>query len=222
MQSNRGWLWKLLAAVGLVAYQYLVHRVTSGDSGGAVRTALLLVPLLALGWWVATRPEKKWLWWSVLALACGAIFLLESRSHLGLAASYGVPHAVTYLLLLWAFARTLFPGRAPLITKLARVVHGTLAPEIERYTRRVTLAWSVFFAAQVVCSGLLFEFASLEAFSLFVNMLSLPLVVLMFAGEYAYRVTRYPGIPRATLAQTISALRTSPDFFSGAGADARH
>ena len=222
MASKRGWLWKLLLAVGCVAYQYLVHRVTSGDSGGAIRIALLLVPLLALGWWVATRPGKKWLWWSVLAAACGAIFLLEREAHLGLAASYGIPHAVTYLLLLWAFARTLFPGRVPLVTKLARVVHGTLAPEIEGYTRRVTVAWSVFFAAQVICSGLLFEFASLEAFSLFVNMLSLPLVVLMFAGEYAYRVTRFPGIPRASVAQTIRALRKSPDFFPGAGADVPH
>ena len=218
MLRNRGWLWKLLAVVAFVAYQYLVHRVTSADSGEVVRIALLLVPLLALGWWVATRPGRKWLWWSVLALACAAIVLLERRAHLGLAASYGVPHAVTYLALLWAFARTLFRGRVPLITKLARVVHGTLAPEIEGYTRRITLAWCIFFAAQVICSTLLFEFASLEAFSLFVNVLSLPLVVLMFACEYAYRVTRYPGIPRATVAQTLHAVRTSPDFFPGAGA----
>jgi hypothetical protein len=91
--------------------------------------------------------------------------------------------------------RTLVEGREPLITRLAREVHGSLAPFMEAYTRRVTVAWCVFCAAQLGMSAALLIFASLEKWSLFVNILNAPLVVLMFVGEYIYRVMRFPDYP---------------------------
>ncbi len=117
-----------------------------------------------------------------------------------------VPHAAIYFFLLWLFGRTLLQGSEPLITGVARQVHGALAPEIEAYTRLVTLAWCCFFAAQIIVSGLLFVFSPIETWSLFVGILNVPLIALMFAGEYLYRVMRYPDHPRASFASALRAF----------------
>jgi uncharacterized membrane protein len=152
------------------------------------------------------RARRKLLWSLVLFAAGGAIYALEQQEHWGLAAAYGIPHAAIYLSLLWLFARTLRPGREPLITRLARRVHGTLPPEHDAYTRRVTGAWCVFFATQIVMSALLFGFASLSHWSLFINVLNFPLLALMFVGEYGYRLIRHREFPHASLLDGVRAF----------------
>lgn len=156
-------------------------RVTAG-----VFKAIALLACIA-GSWLA--------YWAVNGEAAGPLRLVLA-----------VPHAVIYFFLLWWFGRTLVKNGEPLITAVARRVHGALTPEIEAYTRRVTLAWCAFFAAQIIVSGLLLAFASLGIWSLFVNVLNLPLVGLMLAGEYLYRVMRYPGHPRASIATALRAI----------------
>src|SRR5258708_8606523 len=71
----------------------------------------------------------------------------------------GAPHAAIYAFLLWLFGRTLLPGREALITGVARRFHGSLAPNMETYTRPLTSAWSVFSAAQLLVSALLPAFS---------------------------------------------------------------
>lgn len=145
---------------------------------------------------------RGWLWFGLVPAACIAYqWLLHAalvdaqttsvRMALGLL--NGVPHAAINLLLIGVFGRTLLGGREPLITGFARRVHGILLPaDIERYTRRVTLAWCVFFAVQVLVSAILFAQASLETWSLFVNLMSAPLIALMFVAEYLYRIVQFP------------------------------
>ncbi|HYL90866.1 MAG TPA: hypothetical protein VEU32_19110 [Burkholderiales bacterium] len=128
------------------------------------------------------------------------------RDSLGVAAVSGLTHAVANLVLLWYFARTLRAGNEALVTRLARRVHGSLAPPLAAYTRRVTIAWCAFFAAQVAVSILLFAFAPLELWSMYVNLLSVPLIALMFAGELLYRRLRFPDHPRASIGRVIKAL----------------
>jgi len=127
------------------------------------------------------------------------------RDSLGVAAVSGLIHATVNLFLLWYFARTLHAGEQALITRLARRVHGFLPPEMEAYTRRVTVAWCVFFAGQVAVSLLLLAFAPLQIWSTFVNLINLPLIALMFAGEYLYRRLRFPHHPRASIARILRA-----------------
>jgi uncharacterized membrane protein len=122
------------------------------------------------------------------------------------AALAGVPHAAIYAYLLWIFGRTLRRGTEPLITRLARQVRGGLSPAMERYTRRLTAAWCVFFAGQLAASALLFALAPFVAWSLFINVLNLPLVALMFAGDYLYRVLRCRGDPQSSIAAQIRAF----------------
>ena len=127
------------------------------------------------------------------------------RDSLGVAAVSGLTHAAANLIVLWYFSRTLRSGKEALITRLARRVHGFLPPEMEAYTRRVTLAWCAFFAAQVAVSMLLLAFAPLQIWSMFVNLISVPLIAVMFAGEYLYRRVHFPNHPRVSIARVLRA-----------------
>jgi uncharacterized membrane protein len=201
MRLGSGWWWKALILPGCIAYQLLVHSVTVDEYGSSVRLTLAAVPLLGFAYWVARFARYK-LRWALALLAAGAvIYGIDQQDRLGLAAANGFTHAAINLFLMWLFGRTLFRGREALITGFARRVHGALPPEIETYSRRVTLAWCVFFVVQVGLSAVLFAFATLEAWSLFVNVLSVPLVAFMFVAEYLYRVTRYRDFAHASLAK---------------------
>lgn len=206
MARRFAWLWPALILLMGVGYQYLVHSAVVGGQIESIRIALAFLPLLALAGWVVTRARNK-LAWSFILLAAGlAIYVLVHQERWGPAAAYGIPHAVIYLSLLWLFGRTLRPGKEPLVTRLARSVHGTLPPALTAYTRRVTYAWCVFFATQMVVSALLFKFASLSNWSLFINVLNLPLLALMFIGEYVYRVIRHREFPHASFFDGIQAF----------------
>jgi uncharacterized membrane protein len=118
----------------------------------------------------------------------------------------GIPHAAINALMLWMFGRTFFLEREPLVTGFARRVHGSLPPHIERYTRHVTLAWCVFFAAQIVVSAILLAAGALDRWSFFVNVLSCPLIGAMFIAEYLYRVARFRDFPHVSLWEGIQAF----------------
>lgn len=206
MGRSLGWLWTALVVLGCFGYQWLVHSAVMEGQAESVRISLMVVPLLALAYWVMVRAHNKPLGLFILLAVSGAIYLLEHEKHWGLAVAYGIPHAAVYLFLLWFFGHTLLSGKEPLITRLARRVHGTLPPEMEAYTRGVTLAWCVFFAAQVIVSALLFNYASLNIWSLFITIMNFPLLVLMFVSEYAYRMARHRDFPHASILKSIQAF----------------
>lgn len=206
MRRGPGWAWKALIVLACVAYQYLVHVAVIGAQGGAVRAVLLWLPLGALGAWVLARARNKATWLAVLCAWGAIVYLAENQEQLGLAAVSGLSHATAYLFLLWCFGRTLVPGSEPMVTRFARRVHGALPPDMERFTRNVTMAWCVFFAAQLIASVMLYAFASLEHWSVFVNLLNLPLLGLMFAGQWFCRNVRHPEFPRASTWQAIEAF----------------
>jgi uncharacterized membrane protein len=187
MRRAAGWAWKALIVAACVAYPYLVHVSVTSAQGGLVRSVLLWFPLAALGAWVVARARNKATWLATLFAGGVIVFIAENQEWLGLASVSGISHATAYLFLLGCFGRTLAPGTEPMVTRFARRVHGALPPDMERFTRSLTIAWCVFFAAQLIASALLFAFASLEIWSAFVNLLNLPLLGLMFAGQWGYR-----------------------------------
>lgn len=206
MARRFGWLWAALILLMGAGYQYLVHSAVAGGQIESIRIALAFLPLLALAVWVITRARNKRLWSFILVAAGLAIYALTQHAREGLAAAYGVPHTVIYLSLLWLFGDTLWHGKEPLVTRLARRVHGKLPTELAAYTRRVTYAWCVFFAAQLIISALLFRFASLDDWSLFINVLNFPLLALMFIGEYGNRLIRHRDFPQASFFDGIRAF----------------
>ncbi len=158
-----------LTAAGLALCQIAVVGTTVLRRGGAVR----ILGLAAVG---------------VLAVLTAARLAEPDRLALpDLLAASGLSHMMIHASLLAVFAHSLQPGRTPLVTILARRIRGPLVPEIARYTRRVTQAWCLFFGGQLVVSAGLFLFAPVSVWSLFVNVLDGPSVLLMFAAEYAVR-----------------------------------
>lgn len=91
----------------------------------------------------------------------------------------------------WLFGRTLVSGRVPLITRLARLARGELPPELLRYTRQVTLAWTLVFALLTLELLLLRLWATPTVWSLFANAINYLLIALFFVGEYAVRVVLF-------------------------------
>ena len=89
------------------------------------------------------------------------------------------------------FGRTLVGGRVPLITRFAEEVMGDRHPERRGYTRGVTLAWTLAFAAMALESLLLALFASAETWSLFTNVLNYLFIAALFLGEFIVRLVRF-------------------------------
>jgi hypothetical protein len=133
----------------------------------------------------------------------GAVTGLGSVFRIGLVGVCAITHWMIYGGLLLTFGLTLRPGRDALITAMARKLHGTIPQELVVYTRRVTVAWCGFFAAQLATSVTLFFFAPLVVWSLFVNVFDLPLVAAMFAAEYMCRLRCLQNPPRHSLAQIV-------------------
>lgn len=173
-----------------LGYQFLIHKVALSSQLTPVAAALVLIPfVVAAGWAIALELGLRP---ALLIAATMTILGLAWVNKFGLPVIiFGLPHLVTNLFLMWLFARTLKDGREPLITSIARRVHGSLKPEIEIYTRHVTYAWSLFFLLQVAVSLGLYIFASLQTWSMYINVLNVPLIILMFVCEYTYRILRF-------------------------------
>ena len=198
----------LALVAGLIGYEGLTHWSVVSGRAAWLGTLLSLAPALACTIWFAVSSRRPALVALAAALLCAIAVLPFLRASLpALSAMYPVPSVAVYMVLLWMFGRTLVPGREALVTRLARHVHGTLPEDITVYTRRVTWAWCLFFVAMAATSILLFDFASLETWSLFANVLNLPLVALMFVAEYAYRILRYRNFSHVPLLTAVRAFR---------------
>lgn len=134
----------------------------------------------------------------------------------GLVAASGLPHAVIYAALLAMFGASLRPGREPLVTALSRRMYAVVPDEMAAYTRGVTWAWCAFFAAQLLTSLVLFWLAPRAAWSLFVNILNVPLLALMFAGEHTLRPFLLKNAPRHSLADVRRLITYLKEGLAGA------
>lgn len=103
-----------------------------------------------------------------------------------------VPPVLINLAMMVLFWRTLRPGSMPLVGRVASLWRGPLDREVARYTRGVTIAWTVFFGVMTVESAALALFAPLEIWSLFTNCLNYVLVLLFFVVEYRLRLLCLP------------------------------
>jgi len=187
----------------LVAYSLLSHYSTSHPQAHDLGAILALAPMLTVGlvliWRWTGVPQ------AVLTAVAGA-FLLKLYWPLfaqNFSAVYLLQQCGFYAILAAGFATSLRTGRVPLCTQLADKVHGPLSVQELQYTRGVTVAWVVFFLLNMAVTLLLFEFAPLRVWSLFVNFCSIPLVLLMFAAEYAVRRLALPARPRSGLMATL-------------------
>lgn len=187
--------------------------------------AFLIDYLGAASWWLAGSLAATqimaviWLFTGTWAIRCRVALVVgvlagaavmslpgpPSRS-VGLAVA-GCCHAAAYLSLLIWFATSLRPGREAAVTRFARRVRRTMPDKVVRHTRRVTIAWCVFFAAQLAASAGLLLMAPAAAWSVFVNLLNLPLLATMVLAEFGARLILFRHEPRTSLIDTLSAMR---------------
>jgi len=201
------WRKGLIFLVALIGYQILLHWAVSSDPGSGLGEFLTIVPLAAGLVWFAGRSWRGRLGLTALTFAAIGGWIAWRAAGANPAFIYLLPHVGAYLFMLWLFGRTLMPGGEALITRLARMIHGTLPAEIECYTYCVTMAWCLFFAGMALTSLLLFLLAPLAVWSVFANLLNVPLVIAMFLAEYVYRILRYPNFSHASIRSTIRAFQ---------------
>jgi uncharacterized membrane protein len=183
--GGRGWI-----ALGIalsVAFAVLAHAALVEGTPPAVGAGVAAVPLLLLLVMGARRKRHA----GILAgaIACAALALWASWSALErhFPDVLFVEHAATNFALAFIFGRSLAQGRESLITTFARLVHGELPPEVVRYTRRVNLAWTLFFSVLFVLSCALYLSGERAAWSVLANFATPLGVGAMFAVEYFVR-----------------------------------
>ncbi|WP_175841079.1 hypothetical protein [Burkholderia contaminans] len=199
-----------IAAVGAVAaYQAGAHYAAATPGAHGFGLAMALVPplLLALGA-ALSSPDRAWL---VPAWPLAAAALWAARVPLARHFEWGLylEHASFNLAMAVLFGRTLAAGQVPLCTRFATMIHGAITPAVARYTRQITLAWTLFFVATAAVSTLLFAAAPIVTWSTFANYLSLPLVAVMFAAEHACRRFALPHEPRPRMVDAVRAYRAT-------------
>jgi uncharacterized membrane protein len=191
------------ACVLIAGYAGLSHYCNSVDGAHGLGAALALGPVtllaLILAWRSTPPPVALVLTVGLAALLVAGWPLLKHQ----FALFYLVQESGVYSLLGLSFGRSLLPNRVALCTQLADKVHGPLSPREVLYTRRVTAAWTVFFFAVTAASVLLFLFAPVRIWSVYINFCVPLLVGAMFVAEYLVRRRALPDTRRAGLLATV-------------------
>ena len=197
-----------LAIAGFIALHALLSDAAASGDGRA--------PLLIAAAWTAVcavlaslsspRPRTGLL---LTALGVAAIWYWQTALSRHIDYVYLAQHAGAHLGLGLVFARTLSAAHGPaLITRLATRVHGSLPPAIERYTRQVTMGWTVYFFAMGLLSLVLFASTSLETWSILANLVTLPLIIAGFLVEYLLRHWLHPDFDHVSIFEGIRAYRS--------------
>jgi uncharacterized membrane protein len=186
-----------------MGYALLAHYSNSNPSAKPLGAVLAIAPPLALGFGLAWRSAFRPVALALAALAAALIYthwqILESNYAL----VYLLEDVGFYALLSLSFAHSLARGRVPLCTYWADRVQGPLPAIVAHYTRKTTVAWSIFFALIAAASLALYLWSPLRVWSAFSKFLTLPLVALMFIGEYAVRRRVLPAPHRTGLLASV-------------------
>ena len=201
--------WLGIAAL-VIGYSLLAHYTNESAHNGKLGALVAIAPVVLIALGLAWRSPRRLIMLGVLALLGIALWAgwPALENHFGLV--YWLQHAGLQLILFVTFGRTLIAGRQPLCTRFAKAVQIVVTPRHEIYTRQVTVAWTLFFAAMALASTLLFFLAPLAAWSVFANFLTLPLVALMFIGEYWVRRWALPEMRHVHILDAVRAFRNTP------------
>lgn len=223
--------WALAAGVGLaLAYSPLAHWANASHRpdlavlAGAMLVLMVLVEPMARG--------RAWAW------------LLAAAALLALAPLWRSPHAMLLLAappvvftgwVAWFFARSLWPGRVALISRIVEALYRqagmSIGQDQYRYTRRLTLAWALLLAGLTLVnlllalcaapSGVLSQLGWASPLvisdahaSLFANVLVYAVLGGFFFGEYWLRSRRFPEHPYRNLPDFLHCMaRLGPGFW---------
>jgi|SRR5450755_1263983 len=195
----------VVIAVCSVAYVAASHWLMTRASASPWNALVIVGPMLALLGLHAWQRRQR-------ALGAAATFgmaALALQAWLGGGASpaslYLLQHVAIHVALAILFSLTLRPGRVPLITALASRVHEHLTPDMAAYSRKVTVAWTLYFTAMAVLSMVIFGLAPFDAWATFANLGTPLAMAAMFFGEHMLRYRLHPEFERATIGAALRA-----------------
>lgn len=199
----------LVRAILAVAYTVLAHQASARHDSllAAIAIGVLVALVLLAPLWQGRIAA----WLGLLAGGIGAAWLMHTPYvHVPLLL---VPFAFIALVAWW-FARSLKPGRVPLISKIVAALEKTsapeLTPELQGYTRALTAAWAMLLAVIGVSNlslamiatpaGLLAQLGvpspvtvTQAQWSWFANFMDYGIMGGFMLAEYLYRKRRFPG-----------------------------
>lgn len=181
LTSDGGQQWAALIAIIPITMWWL-KALFARNASSLRRCTILLIGAvgIGLGWWFWSRWVGYAEW----------VYLLQSVGSMLLMASL--------------FGVSLTMKEGDWVTRLATIIHGgSLPPEIARYTRSVTVAWTIFFLFMAATSMTLFASGQREWWSAFINLFSWPLVAAAFLVEYGIRKLLHPNFEHVSFSTTI-------------------
>ena len=181
----------------------IVLLVALGHLLSDIRYTAAVAPVVVVALWFGAPRGLR------LAIALVAAGLLVAWLGGGVGLLVDVLPATFAGLVGWLFARTLLPGRQPLIARAISVIDGAAElddPAVTRYARRLTTLWAAVqfalaafglgCAAQAHGSG---ASLALPAPALFGGLILPGVVVLLFVAEFVARGWLLPQAPRKNL-----------------------
>lgn len=199
----------LLAGGAILAYDVLAHYVSASPDAAPWVALLTLLPASIL--LIELLHRRLGLTAALLGglagVGCGLLvwpLVRNNLTHL-----YLLQYLGTNLALASYFGHSLLGGRTPACTTFAMVLHPSPSPTVIRYTRQVTLAWTLFFLASAGTSMLLYLLAPITLWSAFTNLFYLPSLALMFIVEGLVRRKRLPPEERHGIIASVKAYMTA-------------
>lgn len=197
-----------LRLVGFLAvvlcYSLLANYTLQTKAYASIGAFVAIIPIMLTLIVLASKFEKRFFMLGLLFI-CPLLWLTWTFLKQHYDWIYWLVHESLQFVLFFTFARTLRKNRQPLCSQFAQVVHGHLSPALISYTRKVTIAWALFFVTVSVISSWLFFFYPISVWSIFSNFVYLPLVAMMFIVEYLVRLWVLPKNDRASIMDAIHA-----------------
>jgi uncharacterized membrane protein len=127
--------------------------------------------------------------------------------------AFYLPYVLSFALqiaVLHVFASSLLPGRTPLASRIAAMVHGPLPPAIASYTRGVTWLWALIITGIMATSLFLVATGPRNLWSEFVNFYIYLIIAAVLLGEYAYRRVRFRMLEQPGFIEYLRLLTRRP------------
>lgn len=123
-----------------------------------------------------------------------------------LAITVAILPVAIHLWVAWVFGRTLLHGREPLIRRFSRLSRGEIPPELENYTRRLTIMWTIAMVIMALIAAVTAVLLPPKIWSWVVNF-GLPLAsVVLFLGEHCFRAVRFAHLGENSPLKTLRTL----------------
>lgn len=204
------WRTLRLAVLAMAGLLYVVMDYLASSSNHppvyavVVGAAPLTLGLLTACW------NSRLRWPALLASTAALLAVVGNLDRLLAHAAwfYLLQHAGIMSGLGFMFGSTLRTHEGALCSRIARIaIAAPLDAAYFHYTWKVTLAWTVYFAASAMLSLGLFALAPLAWWAFYAAVLTPLSLGLMFGGEYLIRQWVLPGSPPFSIAQTIQSYR---------------